>query len=107
MKEADFLPRKKRKKKYHKRKGNNCIGNILQGHLVDTVLKLKLNVPAAHKKSKKKSSVFGYRNYSGLIFVRWLNGLIIFSVTNVPPFRHVSLRRNKRILQPATVRHLS
>ena len=52
MKEVDFLPRKKRKKKYHKRKGNNCIGNILQGHPVDTVLKLKLNVPAAHKKKQ-------------------------------------------------------
>ena len=52
MKETDFLPRKKRKKKYHKRKGNNCIGNILQGNPVDTVLKLKLNVPAAHKKKQ-------------------------------------------------------
>ena len=52
MKETDVLPRKKRKKKYHKRKGNNCIGNILQGHPVDTVLKLKLNVPAAHKKKQ-------------------------------------------------------
>ena len=94
--ERDWCPASlKAKKKYHKIKGNNCIGNILQGHPVDTVLKLKLNVPAAHK----KSSVFGYRNYSGLIFVGWLNGLIIFSVTNVPPFRHVSLRRNKRILQ--------
>ena len=44
MKETDFLPRKKGKK-YHKRKGNNCTGNRLQGHPVDTSLKLKLNVP--------------------------------------------------------------
>ena len=94
--ERDWFPASlKAKKKYHKSKGNNWIGNILQERPVDTALKLKLNVPAAHK----KSSVFGYRNYSGLIFVGWLNGLIIVSVTNVPPFRIVSLRRNKRILQ--------
>ena len=42
----------KAKKKYHKSKGNNCIGNILQGHPVDIALKLKLNVPAAHKKKQ-------------------------------------------------------
>ena len=48
---------------------------------------------------QKKSSVFGYRNYSGLIFLGWLNGLIIVYVTNVPPSRHVSLRRVQRKLQ--------
>ena len=51
--ERDWCPASlKAKKKYHKIKGNNCIGNILQGHPVDTVLKLKLNVPAAHKKKQ-------------------------------------------------------
>ena len=51
--ERDWCPASlKAKKKYHKSKGNNCIGNILQGHPVDTVLKLKLNVPAAHKKKQ-------------------------------------------------------
>ena len=89
MKEADVLPGKKGKKKmkYHNVKGNNCIDNISQEHPVDNALKLKFYVPAA---PQKKSSVFGYRNYSRLIFAGWVNGLIIVSVTNVPPSRHVS-----------------
>ena len=51
--------------KHHNAKGKNWIDNISQGHPVDIALKWKLNAPATHK----KSSVFGYRNYSGLIFV--------------------------------------
>ena len=67
IKEDDVLPCKKgtkKKMKYHNSKGNKWIDNISQGHPVDIALKWKLNAPATHK----KSSVFGYRNYSGLIF---------------------------------------
>ena len=82
--------------KYHNAKGNKILLTIYH------------RTPRRHcfkaenfmcQPPTKQSRVFGYRNYSGLIFVGWLNGLIIVSITNVPPSRHVSSRRYKHIQQ--------
>ena len=95
--ERDWCPAslKAKKKKYQKAKKTIVLA-IYYKDTPSTLFKAEIKCAS---RPQKKSSVFGYRNYSGLIFVGCLNGLIIFSVTNVAPFRHVSLRRNKRILQ--------
>ena len=96
MKETDVLPRKKGKKRW----------NTTMPKETKFYWQYITRTPCRHcfkaenfmcQPPTKKSRVFGYRNYSGLIFVGWLNGLIIVSITNVPPSRHVSSRRYKHI----------